>query len=165
MILIGLGANLDSAFGSPDQSLRASASFFESRNIKVLKFSSIWVSAPVPVSDQPWYHNAVCSVETVLSAEEILNVISDIESKAGRQRYEQNAARALDLDLLAYHDKVIETVNLRVPHARMHERAFVLYPLQEIAPDWVHPVLNQSLDQMIKAMPQGQEIKRLDKAA
>lgn len=165
MILIGLGANLDSVYGAPEQSLKACVRLLEEHKMKVLEFSSIWISAPVPVSDQPWYHNAVCSVGTSLSAQEILAVLSKIEKSAGRERHTRNEARVLDLDLLIFHDEIIEAENLIVPHPRMHERAFVLYPLHEIAPNWIHPVLDQSLDQMIKAMPQGQKIKRLDKAA
>ena len=159
MILIGLGANLDGIYGSPEQCLKHCAELFSSKNIKVIKFSNIWKSAPVPVSDQPWYRNAVCLVETSLNPHELLAALAKIEDEAGRTRHKQNEARILDLDLLSYNNEIIEDDNLQLPHPRMHERSFVLYPLQEVAPNWVHPVLNKSVDKMVEEIPKGQKIE------
>lgn len=160
MIFIGLGANLDGKYGSAAECLNAAPALFAAKNIDVIAMSSLWKSAPVPVSDQPWYHNAVCSVDTLLSPHDLLAVLSEIENETGRVRHKQNEARILDLDLLAYHNEIIETDILSCPHPRLHERAFVLYPLQEIVPDWVHPVLGQPVSDMMNVMPEGQEIER-----
>ena len=163
MILIGLGANLHGKYGSPAQALQSAVyQLNHHHDIKVISVSSVWKSAPVPVSDQPWYRNAVCAIETSLSPEALLEVIADIEMVSGRERTQRNAARVLDLDLLAYDKRVINTQNLTVPHPRMHERAFVLYPLQEIAPSWLHPIQGKSVDNLIENMPKGQEILRQD---
>lgn len=160
MILIGLGANLDGKYGSAAECLNAAPALFAAKNVDVVAMSSLWKSAPVPVSDQPWYHNAVCAVETALLPHDLLMVLSEIENETGRVRHKQNEARVLDLDLLAYHNEIIESDILLCPHPRLHERAFVLRPLQEVAPDWGHPVSGQLVEDMIKVMPEGQEIER-----
>jgi len=160
LILIGLGANLDGKYGSAVDCLNTVPALFSAKNIDVVAMSCLWKSAPVPVSDQPWYHNAVCVVETTLSPFDLLSTLSDIENEAGRVRYRQNEARVLDLDLLAYHNEIIDSNVLTCPHPRLHDRAFVLYPLQEIASDWEHPVSGQSVIDMIKSMPEDQEIER-----
>ncbi|MCK5375273.1 MAG: 2-amino-4-hydroxy-6-hydroxymethyldihydropteridine diphosphokinase, partial [Alphaproteobacteria bacterium] len=104
MILIGLGANLEGKDGlTPAQSLQYAVTELQqaSCGVDVIAGSSIWKTAPVPISDQPWYHNAVCQVETFLSAQELLQVIVSIENKAGRVRTsERNESRVLDLDIL-----------------------------------------------------------------
>ena len=124
------------------------------------KISSIWKSAPVPVSDQPWYRNAICVVDTDYSATELMQKLHNIEEGFGRIRSEKNAARTLDLDIIAYNDEVHDMPIL--PHPRFHERAFVLYPLQEIVPDWCHPVTKLSVSDMIAQLPP-QDIECSDK--
>jgi 2-amino-4-hydroxy-6-hydroxymethyldihydropteridine diphosphokinase len=163
MILIGFGANLDSKDGaSPVQSVQRAAKELEERGVSILAGSSIWKSAPVPISDQPWYHNAVCRVKTILSPSELLQLVAFIENEAGRVRNGRNEARVIDLDILAYNQQVIKTANLQVPHPRMHERAFVLYPLQEIAADWVHPASGKAIEEMIKSLDAAQQIECTD---
>lgn len=162
MILIALGANLDGPHGSPIQTLQKCAEFLSQENIRLLSASSIWKSAPVPVSDQPWYHNAVCSVKTDKTPHDVLSALRKIEHENGRTRHTQNEARSLDLDLIAYNDIIIETETLHIPHPRMYERAFVLRPLLEIAPDWVHPVIGKTTDMLVNEMPAGQDIERIE---
>ncbi len=162
MILIGLGANLDSSYGSPQDTLDSCRSLLAERGVHMVKSSNIWRSAPVPVSDQPWYYNAVCIVETSLSSHEVLDVLSSVEDLIGRKRMERNAARVIDLDLLSYNNETLDYSYLIIPHPRMHERAFVLYPLREVAPDWIHPTLGQSLSDMIVSIPKGQDIECIE---
>lgn len=166
MILIGLGANLTGKAGTPEEMIVAGIKALKDSGCGVTRTSSIWISAPVPVSDQPWYRNAVCQIRTPDSPEKLLLKIKRIETDLGRgSQYIRNAPRPIDLDILAYNDLVVETKaqdGLCVPHPRMHERAFVLYPLQEIAPNWIHPVFEKSVKQMIDSMSPGQEIKRLE---
>lgn len=161
MILIGLGANLPGVFGTPEENIQKALSLMPENGLNVVSASSVWKSAPVPISDQPWYHNAVCMVETDLCAHDVLKAIARIEDMAGRVRRERNAARVLDLDLLVYKDEVIEDEVLSVPHPRMHERAFVLLPLQEISPDWMHPTLKQPVEQLVNKLPSDQQIERI----
>jgi len=163
MILIGLGANLNSKYGySPSQSLQRAAKELEMRGVTLIAGSHIWKSAPVPISGQPWYHNAVCSIDTKLSPTELLQLIASIEEDAGRVRNGRNESRVLDLDILAYNQEFIRTDDLQVPHPRMHERAFVLYPLQEIADDWVHPSSGKTIEEMTTFLDPDQKIERTD---
>lgn len=160
MILVGLGANLPGPYGAPDRTLAAAVSALREKGVSVRALSGLWVSAPVPVSDQPWYHNAVARVATDLSPHDLLRVLHMIESECGRIRTIRNEARILDLDLLAYGDEIFDGPDLVLPHPRLHERAFVLYPLREIAPDWKHPVSGLPVGRLIALLPGGQEIKR-----
>ena len=163
MILIGLGANIAGQYGSPEQALRAACSTLSSCGLELLAVSRVWLSAPVPISAQPWYHNAVISVETALSSGDLLCLLKNVEKDFGRIQAVRNAPRVLDLDILSYHDDVSVCADLMIPHPRMHERAFVLYPLRDVAPNWVHPILNLSVDALIENLPPEQEISLLQK--
>ena len=150
MILIALGANLPSQYGSPEDTLNAAMLALEKAGVNVLTRSSIWITEPVPASDQPLYRNAVIAVRTMLKPIALLNLLHEIEADFGRVRHERNEARILDLDLLCYSDVIIRTNDVYIPHPRMHERAFVMVPLKEVVPStWVHPVLNKNPDKLL----------------
>jgi 2-amino-4-hydroxy-6-hydroxymethyldihydropteridine diphosphokinase len=129
---IGLGANL----GDPARQLRrAVAALATLPATRVVVCSSLYRSAPVGVAAQPDFVNAVCALETALAPAELMQRLLDIERAFGRVRgAEQGGPRALDLDLLLYGALILATPALTVPHPRLHERAFVLLPLSEIAP-------------------------------
>ena len=159
MILVALGANLPGPAGTPAQALAAACKSMAAKGISITDSSRIWLSAPVPVSDQPWYSNAVVRVETKLPAACLMEELKNIETSFGRVRIKKNEARVLDLDLVACNDDVLQSPGLVLPHPRLHQRSFVLMPLREVAPDWVHPVLHKSVDDLIAALPPGQQIK------
>lgn len=165
MILIGIGANLPSErFGTPLQTCEAALRALDSASgVRVVRRSRWFESAPVPASDQPWYVNGACVVETGLDARAVLDVLHQIEAEFGRIRGEKNAARVLDLDLLAY-DDFISGANdaMDVPHARLHERAFVLRPLQDLVPGWVHPQTGADLESLIKALSPDQVARPIE---
>jgi 2-amino-4-hydroxy-6-hydroxymethyldihydropteridine diphosphokinase len=164
VILIGIGANLPSKYGPPDQTILAAFKALEARGMAVKALSRIWLSAPVPESSQPWYRNAVAAVETDMDAAHVLRLLKQIERSFGRETARKNAARMIDLDVLAYHDLIMDDVDIQIqiPHPRMHERAFVLYPLQEVAPNWRHPLWpDKTLAEWIAALPVSQKIKPL----
>lgn len=159
MIIIALGANLPSRFGEADATLQAAAKRMTDEGLKVIAGSSIWKTAPVPISDQPWYKNAIVAVETDLTPDALLKLLNKIEDNFGRVRTVRNAPRLLDLDIIAYNDVVLDDPDLTIPHPRMHDRAFVLHPMAEIAPNWHHPTLKKSLTELIQAIPETQEIE------
>ena len=130
---IALGANL----GDPQAALLAAMEALAAvEGIELLQRSSLYRSAPLCASG-PDYVNAVVAVQTILSAPALLAALQGLEHRAGRRRSYRNAPRPLDLDLLTYGEARIDSATLVVPHPRMHERAFVLVPLAEIAPDRV----------------------------
>jgi 2-amino-4-hydroxy-6-hydroxymethyldihydropteridine diphosphokinase len=162
MILIGIGGNLESArFGPPRNTLLSALAALEEEGISIVARSSWYGSEPVPRSDQPWYLNAVASLAAELDAGDLLSVLQAIETKFGRVRGERNAARSLDLDLLDHRGLIIETASLVLPHPRLHRRRFVLEPLAEIAPNWRHPRLGLTPEQLLSTIIDEQRIERL----
>lgn len=128
---IGLGSNLS----DPAQQVRSAlATLSSSPEVKLLRSSTLYRSAPMGPPGQPDYVNAVAQLETRLSAHQLLDLLQGIERQQGRIRDQHWGPRTLDLDLLLYGDCRIVDERLTVPHPGMAERAFVLYPLREIAP-------------------------------
>lgn len=158
MILIGVGANLPNArYGEPVDTCAAALRALEARGIAVVRRSRWYRSAPVPRSDQPWFINAVAAVETDLDPAALLAVLHDIERDFGRLRRTRNEARVIDLDLLAYGGRISAPGEVpALPHPRLAERAFVLLPLLEIAPEWHHPVLGAAVADLVARLPADQ---------
>jgi len=160
--LVAIGANLPSpTHGPPRATCEAALAELSRRGLRIVRRSRWYESAPVPLADQPWYVNGVVAVETDLSPEDLLALLHDVECQFGRERRELNAARVLDLDLLAYGDLVREAPPPILPHPRLAERAFVVLPLADVAPDWWHPVTGQSVADMRRALPADQAIRPL----
>ena len=156
-IVIAIGSNLSSPqFGPPRAVCEAALAELSRRGITIVSRSRWFGSAPVPVSDQPWFVNGVAIVETALPPEALLVLLHEVERQFGRERRELNAARILDLDLIAYGDLRRTVAPPLLPHPRLQERAFVLLPLADVAPEWRHPVDGRSLDAMIRDLPSGQ---------
>ena len=159
-LFIGLGANLTpDGYASPREGCVAAVSALADEGVHLSALSQWYESAPVPISDQPWYLNAVAEATTELDAASTLAALHRIERRFGRVRTERNAARVLDLDLLDFAGMVSGSSNLALPHPRMHERAFVLLPLGELRPDWVHPVSGIAIQDLIAMIPAGQQIR------
>jgi 2-amino-4-hydroxy-6-hydroxymethyldihydropteridine diphosphokinase len=161
-ILIALGANLPTErFGPPRAALESALAELGRRGVRILRRSRWYESAPVPLSDQPWYVNGVAEVETALGPEELLALLHAVEAAFGRVRREVNAPRTLDLDLIAYGGVVRGEGGPPpvLPHPRMVGRAFVLLPLAEIRPDWRHPLLRRTAAELAADLPKGQVIR------
>ncbi len=163
MILIALGSNLVTrAFDTSQKLLEDAIKSLEKRHIHIAKRSSWYRSAPVPASDQPWFVNGVAQATSTLGPRALLGALHAVESDYGRMRSRRNESRTLDLDLLAYDDQVInETGGLVLPHPRLQERAFVLLPLAEVAPQWRHPVTGLTAAEMLASLPPGQEVEKI----
>jgi 2-amino-4-hydroxy-6-hydroxymethyldihydropteridine diphosphokinase len=163
-VFIGIGGNLPSeTFGPPLAVMAAALRALPAAGIFVRRRSRWYRSAPVPASDQPTYINGVLEVETRMDAAALLKALHGVEAAFGRVRGAPNAARVLDLDLLAFGRLVVRAeAGLCVPHPRMHLRAFVLKPLAELAPEWRHPRLGLTTAQLVAALPPGQWAEPLD---
>ncbi len=115
------------------------------RRLWVLRASSVYETRPWGIEDQPDFLNCVLEVGTRLSPPELLGRVKEIEGTMGREPGVRYGPRLIDIDILFYDDVIFEGPDLRVPHPRLHQRAFVLVPLAELSPDLVHPVLNASV--------------------
>src|SRR4051794_19382267 len=146
---IALGANL----GDRLATLRAAIERISSLGT-VITISSVYETDPVGYLDQPAFYNAVLLLETNLAAEAVMRELLAIEADLGRVRTFANAPRAIDLDLLLYGDEISDAPALTLPHPRMHERAFVLVPLVEIAPEMIHPRLGMRIDELLELIPE-----------
>lgn len=146
---VGFGANL----GRPDRAFReALGRLAETGGLVVAEVSRLWRSAPWGVADQPWFLNAVALFETTWEAREVLALLQHEERHAGRRPGRRWGPRVLDLDLLTWGSQVVEEPALLVPHPRMHERPFVLEPLAEVAPEWVHPRTGRTCREMLAVL-------------
>jgi 2-amino-4-hydroxy-6-hydroxymethyldihydropteridine diphosphokinase len=140
-IILAVGGNLAGDYPSVEALLEAALAAFLRSDLRVVQRSRWWRSAAWPDPGAPAYLNAVALVKTALQPRALLAQLLDIEAAFGRRRTEPNASRTLDLDLIAYGRETIDAPGLVVPHPRAAARRFVMGPLAEIAPDWVHPVL------------------------
>ena len=150
---IALGANLGNPAATVRAAFAALANLPESR---VVRTSSLYRTAPVGITEQPEFVNAVAELATTLAPEALLEALLEVEQRFGRVRAEKNGPRTLDLDVLLYDQRLVDLPHLTLPHPRLHLRAFVLYPLAEIAPGlrlpgrgsvdaWLPAVANQGI--------------------
>jgi 2-amino-4-hydroxy-6-hydroxymethyldihydropteridine diphosphokinase len=152
MILIALGANLASSAGKPDETLRAALKALARRGITVDAVSSFYKTPAWPDPSDPPFVNAVARVTSTLPPAALLAALHAVEAEFGRKRSVRNAPRTLDLDLIDY-DGRVEMGAIELPHPRAADRAFVLVPLRDVAPDWRHPVSGKSVAELIDALP------------
>lgn len=156
MILIALGANLPGQDGSaPRATCEAAAhALNDIPGLRLTALSRWWSTAPEPpLPGAPWYVNGIARCEGEIAPEALLSSLQALENAAGRVRPYPNAPRTLDLDIIALEGMVREAPDPILPHPRAHERRFVLQPLAEVAPGWVHPVLGKSVEDLLLSLP------------
>jgi 2-amino-4-hydroxy-6-hydroxymethyldihydropteridine diphosphokinase len=164
--LVGVGANLPGPNGLPalETCRRAVAMLDRVPGLRLSGLSRWFVSAPVPPSGQPPYVNAVASLavdpNVTVDPAALLARLMALEEAFGRERSAANAARTLDLDIIAIDDLVRAEPDPILPHPRAHLRAFVLAPLADVAPDWLHPVLGRTAAMLLADLPP-QDIRAL----
>ena len=143
-VYLQLGSNL----GEREQLISAAVQEISEHVGKVNVRSQIYESNPWRVDGQEHYLNQLIEVKTLLSAEETLATILKIELDLGRVRIEKWGERLIDIDIIFFNNEIIETADLCIPHKHLHERNFVLAPLNEIAPDFIHPKYNKTVSQL-----------------
>lgn len=144
---LALGTNLGDRMSNLDEALARLPPA-----VKILKQSPIYETKPWGITDQPLFLNMVVQVETGLSPSKLLMHLKHIETEMGRTPTVRYGPRTIDMDILFYDDLILETRHLTIPHPRLHERAFVLVPLHDIAPDFIHPVLEKSIGTLMNAI-------------
>jgi 2-amino-4-hydroxy-6-hydroxymethyldihydropteridine diphosphokinase len=146
---ISLGSNLGDRLGYIN---RALGKLKEREDIKIIKVSSFYETEPVGYKEQGKFINAVLALETNLQPYELLQVLQSIETDLDRVRTRRWGPRTIDLDILFYGDQILNDPDLTIPHPRVTERAFVLFPLAEIAPSLLHPITGKSISSHLNAL-------------
>ena len=143
-VFLALGTNL----GDRESNLSRARELLSQR-MKIIDASPIYITPPWGFEEQPDFLNQVLQVQTEIAPRPLLRYLKKIESKMGRVKTFRNGPRLIDIDILFYGQRVVKSSKLSIPHPRLHERAFVLVPLNDIAPDFVHPVLNITVETML----------------
>ena len=158
MFLLGLGSNLSSSFGDRFENLNIATSYLEAYKIKIIKRSSYYETPSYPEIKNPKFINIVVEVSTSLPPEDLASVLIFVEEKMERKRIKKNEPRTCDIDIIDFKGKVTEFkykgLTFEVPHNKLSHRNFVLFPLKEIAPDWIHPKTKESIDVLIDNLPE-----------
>jgi 2-amino-4-hydroxy-6-hydroxymethyldihydropteridine diphosphokinase len=154
MILLSLGSNLPSKFGDSKNTILKCYEFFNNNDIKILKKSSFYETFAIPNKSDPKFVNSVISVESRFSPEELIKYILKVEEKFDRKREQINAPRTCDIDIVDFNSEIInifnKNISLEIPHPRLEQRSFVLYPIREIDKNWKSPLSGKKIDQLIE---------------
>lgn len=153
-VYLGVGSNLGAREAAIE---KARAALCRNPRVHFKRSAPIYETEPVGGPPQGKYLNTVWEIETDLNAPELFNLLMNVESSLGRVRAEKNAPRTIDLDLLFFGDKVIRTPSLTVPHPRLQERWFVLKPLWDLRADFVHPILEKSICELLDEVTQSHQ--------
>ena len=165
MILLGLGSNLSSSFGDRFQNIDLAVSALEGYGIQLKRKSSYYESLSYPNKKSPKFINIVIEIETHLPPEDLASVLIFIEEALERKRKKKNDPRTCDIDIIDYKGQIIDfkykDLDFTVPHTKLIYRNFILYPLQEILPDWKHPKTKEPISVLIENLPKEDKISIL----
>jgi 2-amino-4-hydroxy-6-hydroxymethyldihydropteridine diphosphokinase len=148
MVFLGLGSNI----GNKEDYINKALTFI-SELYTVKKISHLYLTEPVGNIRQDWFLNCVVEIQTDVNPKKLLSSFKSIEQKLGRTKTVKNGPRTIDIDILFYGDHVIKTKTLVIPHPLMQERLFVLQPMMDINPDFIHPVFKKSIHELYNDHP------------
>ena len=158
MIFLGIGSNLPSSFGNRFNNINMAISLLDGYGIQTIKKSSFYETLSYPNKENPKFINIAISVKTNLSIVDLMSVLVFIEEKLERKRNHKNDPRTCDIDIIDYNNQVLDfkynNLDLTVPHKQLSFRNFVLFPLQEISPDWKHPQTKELISILIQKLPE-----------
>lgn len=157
-VFLSLGSNM----GERRANLRTAATLIEKEIGKIVKSSHLYETQAWGKTDQDPFLNQVVMANTTLEPRDLLEAITRIEREMGRQRKEKWGPRIIDVDILFYGKRVIRDKGLEIPHPELHERAFVLVPMMEIAPDLEHPILKKAIDELYMACTDPSDVVLLE---
>ncbi len=153
LIYLGLGSNIGDKEAHITQACR-----LISEKCKIKKTSHLYLTEPVGDTEQEWFLNCVVEIETELDPGRLLSFLKSIERTLGRMKTKKNGPRIIDIDILFYGDLVVRTRDLVIPHPLLQERLFVLQPIMELNPSFVHPILKQSIQELYKNNPKDKKV-------
>lgn len=159
---IGIGSNLESP---AENCLKATEHLQAHSEVTLVARSSLYQSEPFGIADQNWFVNSTVQLTTALSPEELLQECLFIEQMMGRIRNEKWGPRIIDLDILFYDDLILKQEGLEIPHPGIAERSFVLAPMCEIAPEFIHPKLKKPIQTLLTEIANPQQVNRLHSAS
>lgn len=157
IVFLGLGSNV----GDREQMLQAALDCLHSRDLTIVRVSSVYETEPRDVRGQRWFLNLVAEAHTDLFPMQLLARLGRIEHELGRRRIASKGPRSIDIDILLFGNSVVNTATLTIPHARLAERRFVLAPLAELAPDLRDPVSRRTIREMLGAVS-AQAVRKVD---
>ncbi len=152
---LSLGSNLGDRHANLEEAIKRLGAHGE-----VLRVSSIYETEPVEFTDQPWFLNCVAKLHTGSTAEQLLADCLAIEKAMGRERVQPKGPRVIDIDIVFFGDAIVNAPGLKIPHPATMERGFVLEPMAEIAPDFVHPGTHRTMVELRDALPTNAPVVR-----